>query len=468
MMYLIFTMIAGMNGILGVTWRSCTILIVSILMSIVSTYARFVKKDSERGGMIIISAGLVTYVVSRLVGTVMDSWVYYIPIVLASMLYMNKKLIVWENIICIGCNVIACIINASRIMDNGVGTTMVISVLFSGIIGYCTIKVTSLLVEFNKENVDTIVSTAKKQEATNEKITGVADDIAKHFENAMDMLETLQTSVGNSNFSVKNIVDSTEMTAESIQSQSAICVEIGTKTSGAEKVSKEMMEASCRVENTITDIEKEVGELKQQATNVEDASKVTVEVVEKLTHKVQEVESFVGTILSISNQTNLLALNASIEAARAGESGKGFAVVADEIRTLSEQTKEASNNITNIIQELIGDTQKANESINCSVDSVAYQNKLILLTREKSEQVVGEMKILSDEIKSTGNFMKEIIHYMNIITDNISQLSATSEEVAASSNEGLSYSKITVEQVEKCREIFNSIYSLAKELKETD
>ena len=61
----------------------------------------------------------------------------------------------------------------------------------------------------------------------------------------------------------------------------------------------------------------------------ESASNVTVEVIERLTSKVEEVQNFVGVILSISNQTNLLALNASIEAARAGEAGKGFAVVAE-------------------------------------------------------------------------------------------------------------------------------------------
>jgi methyl-accepting chemotaxis protein len=316
--------------------------------------------------------------------------------------------------------------------------------------------------------MEEITKTAEKQAASNKKMVAVAENIKKYFEDAMEMLNSLQESLDQSNFSMKNIADSTETTAESIQTQATMCTEISAQTDKAEKVSGAMMQASGRVEQTIDSIKTEVEELGVQAENVESASKVTVEVVTRLTEKVQEVENFVGSILSIATQTNLLALNASIEAARAGEAGKGFAVVADEIRALSEQTQDASNNITNIIRELIDDTKKANDSINNSVESVTKQSKLITKTSERFDQVVIEMDELSDGIKSTEDSMKEIISSSTVISDNISQLSAVSEEVAASSNEGLNYSEITVSEVKKCKEIFDSIYELALQLQTID
>lgn len=152
-----------------------------------------------------------------------------------------------------------------------------------------------------------------------------------------------------------------------------------------------------------------MNELGSQSLNVQNSSNLTVEVIERLTKRVNEVQEIVGSILQISGQTNLLALNASIEAARAGDAGRGFAVVADEIRQLSEQTKEASNNITNIIGELIADTKKANDSIKDSAESITTQNKMIENTKQRFVDIHSEMGTLSDSIQKMKQNIQSII-----------------------------------------------------------
>ena len=172
-----------------------------------------------------------------------------------------------------------------------------------------------------------------------------------------------------------------------------------------------------------------VSELKEQAVNVADASQVTVDVIRSLTDKVEEVKTFVDSIINISNQTNLLALNASIEAARAGEAGKGFAVVADEIRQLSEQTKDASANITEIIQKLNEDTKRANDSIMTAAESVEKQNQLIDDTRDKFNDVGNAVEVLMGNIDVAEQSIQKILDATGVISDNITHLSATGEEV---------------------------------------
>lgn len=264
---------------------------------------------------------------------------------------------------------------------------------------------------------------------------------------------------------MENIAGSTESTAEAIQEEATICGEILAQADAAGDATESMIAASERVNATVDGGASSVQELGRQADNVSSSSKVVEEVITELTTKVQKVGSFVDTIISISSQTNLLALNASIEAARAGEAGRGFSVVAEEIRQLSEDTKEASNNITNIIHELNADTRLANESIETAVSSVTRQNELIQETKEKFDAVSQEVELLSNNINEVKECMEQTRKLSNSIYDNISQLSAASEQVAASSNEGLENSNITVRQVETCRGIFESIYELAKDLK---
>ena len=184
-----------------------------------------------------------------------------------------------------------------------------------------------------------------------------------------------------------------------------------------------------------------------------------------LTAKVEEVKSFVESIINISNQTNLLALNASIEAARAGEAGKGFAVVADEIRQLSEQTKDASANITEIINKLNEDTRRANESIENSVSSVEKQNELIGDTRDKFNAMGEAVELLMKDINVAEESIKKILDSTTVISDNITHLSATGEEVAASSTEGLRMADTTVESMAKCKKVLENICMLANDLK---
>ena len=125
----------------------------------------------------------------------------------------------------------------------------------------------------------------------------------------------------------------------------------------------EMNHRTAQLTDRIGQNTKENQKLMNAATeNMEQINKSTETcegIIRTLGEESKEIIGIVQTITGISNQTNILALNASIEAARAGEQGRGFAVVAEEIQKLSEQTKQAVENIGTIVTEVVRNTEDA-------------------------------------------------------------------------------------------------------------
>ena len=76
------------------------------------------------------------------------------------------------------------------------------------------------------------------------------------------------------------------------------------------------------------------------------------ESIVRLSEQSQTIGEIIASVNDLADQSNLLAVNAAIEAAKAGEQGKGFAVVAQEIRSLAEQSKQATAQVRNILSEI--------------------------------------------------------------------------------------------------------------------
>ena len=299
----------------------------------------------------------------------------------------------------------------------------------------------------------------KEQQEESEKLISVADEVTKHFNLAMDQMRELDHNIHTSKTMMDNIADSTTATAEAIQNQAKMCQEIHTNMETIKTNYDNVLSASGETMEHVTEGVELIDHMKKQSGIVQETSNATVESTKLLTAKIKEVQGITDAILSISSQTNLLALNASIEAARAGEAGKGFAVVADEIRQLSEQTKDAVGEITNIISELNDCVTNTDESVGNTIDSVAQQTEMIETSKTKFNAILEETNNLENALNGMSDAIRQITDYVNRISDEISQLSAGSEEVVASSTESVEYFDNAVNEVKELNSQLEDIHT---------
>lgn len=462
-----FLVTLGMAAFGMSDWKVLLQLGATIVAIVVSIAGYTTKKDQRACSIILLGSAAVVYTAIALLNRTENTFIYAFAIIIASIAFMNVRLVAIGNVLIIVLNIIRLLMHAmSEDMHTDI-TQAIVTMFTILLVAVASVRVTQLLLKFNQEHLGSIMAAADKQEASNEKMVLTADHIMERFAEAMEMVGNLKECIDTNNCAVGEIAQSTESTSEAIQKNAQMCIDIRQLTDEAEQAVGNIQKNSEKTFQTISEGTTEVDALRMQAENVAKDSSVTVEVIERLTSQVEDVHKFVGTILDISSQTNLLALNASIEAARAGEAGKGFAVVAEEIRQLSEQTEVASKNITKIIEELNQDTLRANESIEHSVQSVEQQNIMIENTRMRYADIREQMRELAQNIGNTQSNMTAILDATETISDNLTQLSSNSEEVVAVSAEGMRVSETSVESMRKCTKILEAIFELAKGLKDS-
>ena len=381
---------------------------------------------------------------------------------LSDKLLNNKKTALVLFIIQAVCAAAIIITNAIGLMlpvlDIVLGAVILASaiVLFFGIRKYVK-NLETTLGEISIQNEKNKIALARMSEVAR----GVNEDIIK----AEESLNEIMGESEGINDTLSGISEGVSANKDAINSQTSKTQDIQEIITNTGERSRTIIESSADTKNAAekgTDAIKKLSDNVNQAIDFGSQMKTSAQ---SLKDKSAEGGEINDLILSISSQTNLLALNASIEAARAGESGRGFAVVADQIRALAEQTKEATEKITTVLDGLTSDADIVVSNADKSVEIAGNQKDAASLASEQFGAIYDGVTRLDVDAQEINNLVDKLNGANNGIADNVSSLSAASEQISASTREATESSSKNVELISNFQILMAEISTMVSELK---
>ena len=201
-------------------------------------------------------------------------------------------------------------------------------------------------------------------------------DVANEVRQTSASLQEQSRFVENAALRERESLDSmSETLGRATQQLNDVAQLSGTSSATALRTASATQAAQTAVEGTVRGMDA----LRQSISETEKRFK-------RLGERSQEISSAVALVNTISERTHVLSLNASMQAATAGEAGRGFAVVAQEVQRLSDSSRQATAQISQLVANIQAETNETLLTMNRLIGDVVAQTELARLAGHEMTQ----------------------------------------------------------------------------------
>ena len=408
--YLCVLCVVGIACLRGIRTVGYTVMIaVLIILATAGTLVLYQRRKDDPKIRYIATVGLL--VITFVMGWAFDN--YYvrfmaaIPLV-ACILFYDKKFAAFSGIAVSAVNLL---VTASKTLalhtyqgENALDQwCATLAIILMMVVVYLTV---SVAYQFNRDTIGSLTEKEAAQRQMVDDIIAVADQVRKGTENAMNIVNELNSSTEVVNGAMKDISDSTQSTAENIQTQTEMTQNIQDSIGTTLERSEKMVQVA-----------KQSGELNEKSSRIMDDLKKQSAVIA---------------------QTN--------------------SEVASSMRELQD--------IANILEQLSENAQTAADAVERSVTAAGAQDEMIAQASESFGAMNQNVNELVTDIGEIDTMLNNLSKANNQIVENIMQLSATTEEVTASSVQAADLSVKNLGNAENTKDLLHSVLDESHKLEQ--
>lgn len=188
----------------------------------------------------------------------------------------------------------------------------------------------------------------------------------------------------------------------------------------------------------------------ESITHIEARVNTIAERIDSLQAQTRQIGDITATVNSLATQSTLLAFNAAIEATHAGEAGKGFAVVATEIRNLAQQSKQATNQIKGILDDILQAAQAAETATREGNDQVSSGVEL-------TQQAGSTITHLNARVGQNADIAQQIVAGVSQQTVGLNQISTAMENIHQAAQQSENAARQTQRAIHELSNLLESL-----------
>jgi methyl-accepting chemotaxis protein len=247
-------------------------------------------------------------------------------------------------------------------------------------------------------------------------------------------VNTLSTSANQISISTTQLASSATETATAVSQATTTVEEVKQTAQLASQKSKSVSETAQEVAKVSQSGSKSTEGTIAGINRIQQQMGIIADSMGQLSEQSQTIGQIVSTVEDLAAQSNILAVNASIEAAKAGEHGRGFAVVAQEVRSLAEQSKQA----TDQVRTILNDIQKATSA---AVLATEQGSKAVEAGVKQAQEAGESIQALSNTVVQGAQAATQIAASSQQQLVGVDQVATAMESIKQASGQNMTSAK---------------------------